>query len=122
MTTITDLFKSSPNTALFRKGDVIFDRGDYGDTMYVIREGEVAIAFNGVIVETLQAGDFFGEVAVIQPQVRAVTAIAKTDALIVPISQQRFERLLDQMPRFALNVMKTINERANHARPTRKAS
>ena len=51
--------------ARYAAGDVIFAEGDKGDTMFVVRTGEVAIERGGRVMETLGGGGVFGEMALI---------------------------------------------------------
>ena len=45
----------------FKKGTVVFDRGDGADYAYLVQAGEVQIlARDGTIIETMKPGDFFG--------------------------------------------------------------
>ena len=52
-------------TTKIAAGQMIFHHGDPGDTMYVVRQGEVEIFFKNdtgerILLETARAGDFFG--------------------------------------------------------------
>jgi CRP/FNR family transcriptional regulator, cyclic AMP receptor protein len=97
--------------ATYKPGETIFSQGDDGDRMYVIRTGEVEIERDGKIVETLSAGDVFGEMALIDGSPRAATARAKTVCELAPISEKAFVFMVHETPFFALTVMRTLAER-----------
>src|SRR5574341_277360 len=54
----------------FAKGTVLFNEGDEGEEMYIIRSGKVAIkkrvAHGEIVVAVLEKGDFFGEMAMLE--------------------------------------------------------
>lgn len=70
----------------YRDGQVIFEEGAAGDWVYFIDAGEVELVktVDGmpVVVETLEAGDVFGEMAFIARMPRTVTARAKGDVVL----------------------------------------
>ena len=97
--------------AIFEPGEIIFSEGDRGEQMYVIRKGEVEIERDGTIVETLYAGDIFGEMALIDGSPRAASARAKTACELAPITEKAFVFMVHETPFFALTVMRTLAER-----------
>lgn len=107
----TNLFRNVEDFETYTAGQTIFEQGQDGDLMYVVKEGEVELVVNGMVVETLDPGDMFGEMALIEKQSRSATARAKTDCQLVPINEKRFTLLVAQTPYFALTVMRTMSER-----------
>ncbi len=95
----------------FALGEVIFEEGDKGDKMYVIRSGEVVIEKGGKAIETLPPGGIFGEMALIDGSPRAATARAKTDCEVAPITEKSFLFLVHETPFFAIAVMRTLADR-----------
>lgn len=93
-------------------GDVIFSVGDEGFAMYFILAGEVQITTaDKQILDHLKAGQVFGEMALVDNQVRSATATAVTDATLSAINKERFVTLTQQMPTFATDVMATMSAR-----------
>lgn len=105
------LFDHSTDVEKFNAGALIYNEGDPGHTMYVIREGLVEIRFHGNPVATLEPGDIFGESALIEGHVRIASVAALTDTTLVPIDQRRFHFMVTQTPRFATDVMAVMAER-----------
>ena len=95
----------------FAPGAVIFRAGDQGDTMYVVRSGEVEIELNGSVVETVASGGFFGEMALIDGSPRVATCRAKSNCEVAAINEKNFVLLVDEMPYFSLFVMRTLVNR-----------
>ena len=111
MSTTVNLFRNSTDGISYAADQVIFSKGDPGDVMYVVQEGEVAIQLGDTIIDRHGPGSIFGEMALIDQGERSATALAATDCRVVPISPQRFEFLVQQTPHFATNVMKIMVER-----------
>ena len=102
--------KSAPATE-YKAGETIFKKGDPGDCMFVVAEGEVDIVVEGNVVDHLTDGDAFGEMGLIDRQMRSADAIASTDCSVVKIDEQRFLFMTDHTPRFALQVMRLVAAR-----------
>ncbi|HEY2028651.1 MAG TPA: DUF1003 domain-containing protein [Myxococcales bacterium] len=80
----------------YAHGEEIFARGDPGDCMYVIIEGEVAITLPAappnkpVVLRHLFAGDHFGELAVLDGGARTASASAASQVRLLRLSQEAF--------------------------------
>jgi len=112
-----EIFSREPDLRTFRSGEAIFREGDPGDYLFAIVEGEVDIQVRGAVVDHLAAGSVFGEMALIDRLPRSATALAATDCKLAAISEKRFLRLIEQTPRFALQVMRVITERLRRRDP-----
>src|SRR5689334_20338452 len=65
-------------------GQTIFKRGDPGDALYVVKQGEVEISFTNdtgdkIVLERARPGDFFGEVSLLDGGPRTATAVVTED-------------------------------------------
>jgi serine phosphatase RsbU (regulator of sigma subunit) len=93
-------------------GDTIFTVGDTGLDMYLILAGEVHItSAEEQVLDQLTAGQVFGEMALVDNQVRSATATAVTDSSLAPISKERFMALVRQSPDLATDVMALMSAR-----------
>ena len=106
-----DLFRNEPDFRIFSSSATVFEEGDAADTMYVILEGEVELYIGDKKVDTLGAGEIFGEMALIDNTPRVATAVAKTLCKLVLVSQKRFLFMVQQTPNFSLQIMRVIAER-----------
>lgn len=75
-------------------GVAIVNEGDVGNKFYILEEGHAVAMKNGSEVMSYAAGDYFGELALIQNQPRAATVIAKGLCKLLSIDSGSFKRLL----------------------------
>lgn len=78
-------------------GEVIFDEGEEGQALYIVLSGKVAICHPGRVeqpIATLGAGEFFGELALLDDSPRSAQARATSDAEIAVFFRGDFERLM----------------------------
>jgi NADH:ubiquinone reductase (H+-translocating) len=103
----------------FQAGDVIFNQGDLGDSVYVIEQGEcnVVQTKDGVetLLATLKAGDYFGEMALLSDQTRNATiqALSAMNVLIIP--KDDFNKLRHSVPAFGEVFRALAQKRAQPA-------
>ncbi|HEU4660094.1 MAG TPA: cyclic nucleotide-binding domain-containing protein [Pseudolabrys sp.] len=107
----TFLTESDAAIWYLKAGETIFKEGDAASEFYVIKSGEVEIRLGNRLLDSLQANEIFGEMALIDSAPRSATAIAKTDAALVPISKKHFLTLVSRAPTFALDVMGVLARR-----------
>jgi CRP/FNR family transcriptional regulator, cyclic AMP receptor protein len=98
-------------TREYKAGDVIFRAGDPAEELFIAKSGTVEICLGNRLLETLPERSIFGEMALIDPGARSATAVAATDAAVVPISEKQFLFLVSRTPHFALNVMRVLVRR-----------
>src|SRR6266481_9031111 len=104
-----DLMKFSP-------GQTVFNYGDPGNALYIIRSGEVEIFIKNdqgekIVLETSKPGDIFGEVSLIDngPRTAWVTAISNVE--LFRLDRAHFEDYLRQHTPAALNLLSVIARR-----------
>lgn len=105
------LFRHADDFESFSAGQVIFKVGERGDSMYVVKEGQVDVMVGDKVVETAGPGAILGEMALIDAGPRSATAIAKSDCKLVPVDKKRFTFLVQQHPYFSLHVMQVMAAR-----------
>lgn len=81
-----------------KRGDVLIQQGEPGDYYYVIETGRChitrTISGSTMLVAKLEAGDAFGEEALVNGQMRNATATMKTDGVLLRLDKQDFIELL----------------------------
>jgi CRP/FNR family transcriptional regulator, cyclic AMP receptor protein len=99
------IFNNDPSAERFSAGQAVFREGERGDHMFAVVKGSVDLIINGKVVETVEPGGIFGEMALVEDQPRVATALAKADAELVRIDRKRFLFLVQQTPYFSLQLM-----------------
>lgn len=96
----------------FQDGQVIFEEGSNGDWIYVVDEGEVEISKKvggqRVVVEILDEGDVFGEMAYIDKEPRSATATAKGTAVVGIIDRDFFDSEFNKISADFQKILKTV--------------
>ena len=92
----------------YKAGDTIFREGDPAVELFVIKSGTVEIRLGNRLLDTLPEYSIFGEMALIDRGPRSATAVAVTDATIVPVGEKQFLLMVSRTPYFALNVMRAL--------------
>lgn len=95
-------------------GQYIFREGDAGSVMYIIESGSVAIlrqARGEAPLAELGAGDFFGEMAILEDQPRFASAKTLTDSRLLRIERAQFADLLKQNVEVAVRIMRKLAAR-----------
>jgi CRP/FNR family cyclic AMP-dependent transcriptional regulator len=95
----------------YSSGATIFEEGDPGDCMYIVRSGTVALSCGGRALETVGEGGLFGEMALVDNGPRSACAVAASDCELTLIDARRFEFMVQQTPYFAVEVMRTVARR-----------
>jgi CRP-like cAMP-binding protein len=96
-------------------GQVIFSAGDRGREMFIVRTGHVELMVNGQVVETVEQGGIFGEMALVDPAPRSATAVAGPDCSLVMLEERSFNDLLRRVPALGLEVMRVMARRLRRA-------
>ena len=97
-------------------GQVLAKAGDSGEGMFVVLEGSVVVERGSLHLEMEREG-FFGELALLVPDSPRIARVrAKTDARLLAISRETFDRLLDTEPSFTRALLRELAVRLVHAR------
>ncbi|MFO7640403.1 MAG: cyclic nucleotide-binding domain-containing protein [Candidatus Competibacteraceae bacterium] len=99
-------------------GETVFQQGDAGDALYLIDRGEVAVLAgsapdgpatpDAMPLARLSAGQSFGETALLTGEPRTATVTAMSDVVLLKISKEHFDELLDESPRLR-QAVETLN-------------
>ena len=93
------------------EGKVITRQGDSGWECFVIVEGTAKATMRGRRGTTLKAGDFFGEMSLLDQGPRTATITADTDMVLLVLGAREFSSLLDEVPLVARRIMRGLAER-----------
>src|SRR5262245_23264320 len=100
----------------FPVGQTIFNYGDPGDSLYVIRRGEVEIFFKDdtgsrILLETGNEGSLFGELSLLDGGPRTATAVVTADLEALRLDRPDLDAFLRKHPAAALDLLGAMGRR-----------
>jgi CRP/FNR family transcriptional regulator, cyclic AMP receptor protein len=98
------------------RGATIFRKGDPGTSLYAVCTGTVKISVPSVdgkdaVFNVMNAGDIFGEIAILDGGPRSADAIAITDCELMKIERRNFMPLIRQQPDMAEKIIEVLCSR-----------
>ncbi len=99
----------------FKNGEAIIRQGDTGDCMYVIQKGSVEVVVKLNEIETVLAvrnqGDFFGEMAIFNREIRMATVRALGEVRVLSVDRRNLIRRVHEDPSLAYRIIQTLSQR-----------
>lgn len=104
----------------FEAGQVVFKRGDPGGSIFIVVSGSVEIFVEDtvgqrVVFETAKAGDFFGELSLLDGDPRSASSVALEPTRAVRLDRNDLELLFKRHPSAAMDVLAVIGKRLREA-------
>ena len=103
----------------YKAGEVIVQENDFGETAYIIGEGQVEVSKEldgrNVHLAYLGAGETFGEMSMIDKKPRSATVTAITETVVSEIRRDDFFNSFQTDPKVALTLLKVLFERLREA-------
>lgn len=103
----------------YHRGEIVFLQGDTGDAMYIIQSGavEVSQSLNGQrkVIAILEKGDLFGEMALLQNEVRSATVTAICRTRLITLTKTQLVGRLKRDPDVSLHLLKKLIQRIHRA-------
>ncbi len=100
---------------VYKDGEIIIKEGEEGDCLYVIQSGKVVVVQNRkgkeVCMREMEEGDFFGEMALFEREVRSSTVRAQGEARILTVDKKVFLRRIQEDPSMAFRIMEKMSSR-----------
>ena len=100
---------------IYKDGEIIIHQGEVGDSMYVIQEGFVEIIHETdqgqVIIARRGKGEFFGEMAIFEDQVRSASVRAHGNVRVLTVDKKNLLRRFQEDPSLAFNLVQTLSFR-----------
>jgi CRP/FNR family transcriptional regulator, cyclic AMP receptor protein len=97
------------------EGDVVVEEGSTGTSFFVIAEGAATISVGGDIKATVGPGDSFGEMAVIDEDVRSASVVAATDLRLYFLTPWEFRPFVREQPEVAWKLLQSLTRRLRAA-------
>ncbi len=104
---------------VYQKGDVIIREGEISDHMYVILSGRVRVFANNeddrkVVLNIQEAGEYFGEIALIDESPRSASVEALEYTALSVITRENFEVCLAERPDLAGSFLSALTLRIRY--------
>ena len=101
-------------------GAVIVSQEEPGDALFVIASGKVKVVLYGetgreIILSMLRAGDFFGEMSLLDRQPRSANVVAVEDTQLLGLDREAFQNHLTAQPSTALAILAEMSRRLRYA-------
>src|SRR5437016_4817668 len=101
-------------------GSVIVSQEEAGDALFVIAKGKVKVVLYGetgreIILSILGAGDFFGEMALLDRQPRSANVVAVESSELLGLDREAFQTHLASHPSTAMAIRAEMSRRLRHA-------
>ena len=107
---------SRASTRPMAAGERLFQRGDLGTAMLVVMTGEVRIVLPSLdgreqVLRIVQAGEVFGEMAVLDGGRRSADAVAQTNGRLLQLDRRDLMAQMHATPELALTILGVLSER-----------
>ena len=95
----------------YDKGASIIREGDPGSTFYVLLDGRARVVRGGRTVTHLSAGDFFGEISLLDAGTRTANVIAESPLRCLTLGEKDFAKILAGEPVLATRILRELAAR-----------
>ena len=96
-------------------GTKLVEEGKTGREFFIVLSGEVSVQLRGQEVAVLKEGEWFGELAIIDPAPRDATVTALSPCELLVIDARSFGPLLEEVPLLAHKIMVGLARRLREA-------
>lgn len=97
---------------VLRPNEVLFTEGSFKETFFIVLKGKVEIYRRSKSIALRTAGDYLGEMAILESKPRSASVRAVTGALLLELDKDIFMDYLASKPKVVWEIMKTFSERA----------
>jgi CRP/FNR family transcriptional regulator, cyclic AMP receptor protein len=95
----------------YAAGETVFNQGEVGSAMYVLRTGgcDIVQGESRVLLQRLEPGDFFGELALLSDLRRSATAVANRPTQMLVLFQSELFELIERRPELGVRLIRTLS-------------
>lgn len=102
----------------YSQGDTIFSEGEQGSDMFIVQQGRVVVSKHvgstEVVLATLERGDFFGEMSLLESVPRSATCRALAPTKVVVIRTGELLLKIRRDPTFAFEMLQHMSRRIRY--------
>lgn len=100
----------------FKAGDTVFQVGDPGEALFLLRTGRFEVFFKNdtgerIVLEVAKRGDFVGELSLLDGGVRSASVVATQDTETLRLDREHLEKFLVMQPRAAMDLLAAMGRR-----------
>jgi HEAT repeat protein len=117
-----NIFSSTPDEILaevaavleevtLQAGEIVFNKGDLGDSLYLIAVGKVQVYDGEHTLSLLSEGDVFGEMALLDPEPRSASVKALEDTRLLRLDREPFFDLMEDRIEVARGIIQILTRR-----------
>jgi CRP/FNR family transcriptional regulator, cyclic AMP receptor protein len=110
-----EVIDSATTELRFNAGQVLAREGEYGHEFLVIADGQATVSIDGHDIATIAAGEFFGEISLLDRGPRTATVTADTDVVAEVIGHREFDAVIAGAPHLAKNLLVGLARRLRAA-------
>jgi CRP/FNR family transcriptional regulator, cyclic AMP receptor protein len=96
-------------------GTVLIREGETGDAFYVLLEGGATVSQDAGTIAVIEAGDHFGELALLDPGPRDATVTAGTDVVVGVLGARAFNAIVRDVPGMNAKLLRALARRLREA-------
>lgn len=89
-------------------GELLFEKGDEGDSMYIVQSGGVKVHDEGMVFNVIKEGELFGEMAILDDDVRSASITAIANTILIKINKNILQDLIAQVPGLSLSIIHSL--------------
>ncbi len=115
-TALVFVFEDVSQTQNLKKGSSLFEQGDFGDSLFILKEGALEVSVlssqgRKLSLNILRTGEVFGEIALFDPGPRTASICAITPSKLVCVPRKRLFEALASKPELALEMLNLAGKR-----------
>ena len=97
-----------------QRGDILFQRGDFGDSLYIVKSGEIELFIKDttgqkIVLKIARQDSIFGEISMLDSRPRSATATALTECELFALDRDDLLFLFGKKPDAALNMLASMS-------------
>ena len=93
----------------YTAGQTVFQKGELGDCLYVIADGEIRIHDGDRTLNDLHGGEVFGEMAALDAEPRSASATASEDTLLLRLDQEPLYEIMEDRIEVARGIIRVLS-------------
>jgi CRP/FNR family cyclic AMP-dependent transcriptional regulator len=103
----------------YQRGEVLFSQGSPGSSLYIVESGRVRISLTSadgkeLVLNVLEPGDIFGEMALLDGEPRSAGAAALEPCQVLLLARPAFLQFLELHPAVTLRLLAILSRRVRH--------